>query len=1217
MERRLSRRSSVLLECDSSTFARLPPRSFRSLRGEHTTGGAAAPAAALTASLVSSTCSPSVEHQKQPILRSCGSLCGETMTGSLHTRATAASATVVLSPCLPSVGHETQHFLRSHSSLRGELLTGGLTPPTATLASSLCPTRGEHETQHALQPRVSLCGETYTGGLATSTTAPSGALASSLGSPTVESLIHCVPQSHGSLCGETSVEGKTLSSHHPPSLPRGAGDIGWSFGSHTGETAADGTSIWPGAVPAPVATQACRRRSSDSGGSGWNHSVARARANLPVAIAPTPGGDRLLGQRRPSYCEILDGTLSAGWFSDSVRGQWLAAGRDNNGLTPRLLVPAKPLRWLHDEVLPLPDLHTILRIEKECRSRPPDVFGPLGKRWLQRVDKWSRVMKTKYQNNRKAVAGSWRLSIDEWEKRLQRVSKARRQRVLRIIKFGVTHPFKTDAPPPKPIRKLSNHPRLHERPDAVWETLSEQLNESAIDPHDCGAFVAPDAPAGTLPVGVSDVDVLPKGIYPIRWVSKTSSDRVRITINMIPFNKHLAKDSGAVDLATLSKIASLWQKGDDQVTLDQHSAYYHLEYSAAARDWVGFMVDDTELPPAAVQELARRCPHARWGKSKWVFTYRGLAMGCKPSAAQYCSCVDTLMDTWRNCTVGRAVGLPVEQVRCSQYIDDSIYMVQGFAHAMELSLRVTLEHIICGFHINVTKSHLLPHFKRQFLGCWCDSSDLSFSLTPKRCVKLRSRLSALREEVTRVAKARGKQRRRVAMRTVAQVVGSIWSIHIVCHKAVAILARSMIAVLASELRHDWLRKERDMFRLKRLLRGVWGRTAKWSASADEELRFWQSIEFEKLKSPMGFDALFTDAKAAIMRPATNVLGRGVKVFCSDSSNHSTGAAEFVPNDGDWLPVDTMFVRLSDRAVTESSAYAELEGVLKTDLTLLPSDCKHVFFVCDNEAVTIILQRGSRHPLLQHMAAAIFRKCLRIGRILHPVWRPRTDKIVRIADLGGRIIDQFDFHLPMHLFWKANSIARSLWGRGFQYDRFSSFNTVMPADCRRKLPFNSYYMQPYSSGRCAFIQRWRNWVNWVHPPHHLIARVIGLLKRQHAVAAVVLPMGARALWSSTAVQGAEGVARVFTYNPRSARNRLVGKSHPTQWRGLFAIVFFDFRLRRGPFARSPSAEHFAADDAAEGHRYHDQLLFCMAPGLFPSSSVHSTDRFARCDATLIR
>ena len=172
---------------------------------------------------------------------------------------------------------------------------------------------------------------------------------------------------------------------------------------------------------------------------------------------------------------------------------------------------------------------------------------------------------------------------------------------------------------------------------------------------------------------------------------------------------------------------------------------------------------------------------------------------------------------------------------------------------------------------------------------------------------------------------------------------------------------------------------------------------------------------------------------------------------------------------------------------------------------------------------------------------------------------------------------------------------------------------MPMDGRRKLPFNSYYVQPYSSGRDAFHQDWRGWVNWAHPPHHLVGRVIGLIRRQHAVAAVLLPMGARALWSSAAVEGAEGVKHVFRFNPRLACNRMVGKHTPCKWRGNFAVVFFDFRCRHDTFRLAPSAERLRTESAAEPKSPHQKLLFCIAPGFLPGR-VPLT-RFADCISLL--
>ena len=200
---------------------------------------------------------------------------------------------------------------------------------------------------------------------------------------------------------------------------------------------------------------------------------------------------------------------------------------------------------------------------------------------------------------------------------------------------------------------------------------------------------------------------------------------------------------------------------------------------------------------------------------------------------------------------------------------------------------------------------------------------------------------------------------------------------------------------------------------------------------------------------------------------------------------------------------------------------------------------------------------------------------------------------------------------MHLFWRANECARRIWGRGFQFDRFSSFETAMPPRLRRKLPFNSYYMQPYSSGRCALQQDWSSWVNWAHPPHHLVGKVISLMRKQRAVGAVVLPMGARALWSSAAMPGSEGVVHHFCFNPRSHLNRMVGKATPCSWRGNFAIFFFDFRSRRTVFTRSPSAEHLRAACARESNVPRQKLLFCMAPGRLPGRGALLHNQFAQC------
>ena len=47
----------------------------------------------------------------------------------------------------------------------------------------------------------------------------------------------------------------------------------------------------------------------------------------------------------------------------------------------------------------------------------------------------------------------------------------------------------------------------------------------------------------------------------------------------------------------------------------------------------------------------------------------------------------------------------------------------------------------------------------------------------------------------------------------------------------------MCVVLASELRHDWLRRERDCLKLKLLLKSVWRGDAVWTLDVISDLDF--------------------------------------------------------------------------------------------------------------------------------------------------------------------------------------------------------------------------------------------------------------------------------------------------------------------------------------------------------------------------------------------
>jgi hypothetical protein len=58
--------------------------------------------------------------------------------------------------------------------------------------------------------------------------------------------------------------------------------------------------------------------------------------------------------------------------------------------------------------------------------------------------------------------------------------------------------------------------------------------------------------------------------------------------------------------------------------------------------------------------------------------------------------------------------------------------------------------------------------------------------------------------------------------------------------------------------------------------------------------------------------------------------------------------------------------------------------------------------------------------------------------------------------------------------------------------------------------------------------------------------------------VVVPLRSKARWSSWAQEGAEGVVKVWPFDPRKRGFRMLGRTAPQTYSSGYAIVFFDFR-----------------------------------------------------------
>ena len=847
------------------------------------------------------------------------------------------------------------------------------------------------------------------------------------------------------------------------------------------------------------------------------------------------------------------------WIRSSKWNEREAAGRakllsENDKLVkPESNFSGRP--WACPIWLPLPDVERLDKLEEEMERRPREAsLGPLASEYRDEVLDWAWGLRVRYRGTSLRVTGSWRKNKLHWRKLLSVLPKKKRKRPLSIVEDRVGLPWNEMPPGPIRCKKTGGCPRNHKdlwmEKDEFWLTLEQQLMEGAVIAWDCE--------------GRSDNDVLPRGMFPVRWVIKAGTGKVRITINMMSLNDWLNTLYCSVELPSVRNSRFMHRRWDWKSGLNMHSSYFHPEYKEEEYTWVGFSVCDDELPEDAVEFLWEHFAHCRW-RNRWVFCYASFAMGCSSSVSDFQCVTSAAVESMERSGVGKAYGLRLRQWQGQVFIDDTnntsgggptlgLRNGSGFGNALELSLRTLATFIWLGTDVNVDKSQIIPRRGDSiFLGIGHDTRLLRFFLAMKRCEKMRSAVTRLRSRV-RVG-------HRVEAKEVARLIGALWSVMVVCFRAVAMMTRGMIRTLAVMLGDPQVLLAPTISALKWILKRLWRGTVLWTWEADCDLTFWEVVPWELLWSPMGYDVFVEALIRAVSVAAPDELADDVTVFASDASDIAIGGGVFNPEgDGSYSRVSTSHHMLEQP--DGSSSLRELEGSIKTALTDSPPVGTRMLGVMDSLTVSRILRKGSGVEELHNLSRWFFLWCLRRATPYHPVWQSRNSQIISTCDSDSRIVDQCNYSAHPGLFWEANAVAVRLWGQGFSYDRFAAVNQVQPVDCAWKLPFSARFRQACASGVDAFADDWTRDVNWVNAPFGLLGRVLNLLRSQRAVAAVVVPGVSKKWWSRLYTWQSEGVVHRMRFDPRDPRCRPVNSPTPTPWTASgLAVVFVDFRRRQ--------------------------------------------------------
>ena len=870
----------------------------------------------------------------------------------------------------------------------------------------------------------------------------------------------------------------------------------------------------------------------------------------------------------------MDGNADHTWFNRGHDAR--AKATAGTGELPRVRPERKP--WFHEhlcEKLPFPSQQECGEMHDEAMRTPPNSeLGPACHRWHQRVLRWAHSMERKYQPVADRLTGNWRAARARWDRRLRELDAKRYHRLMSIVAKGGKFPF--NVIPSKPMHTLRNHPRLAEKSNEVWRTVKEQLREATIVPYDTRGAITY---RGRLLRGR-----LPLCMWSTAWRLKKHTDKVRITHNIGPLKAFFRPEDVAVELETIHKLRWKIDEGDFMTGTDVHSAFFSYLLHPSHRKFTGHSYHASELPDGVARRLAdahsqsvvrigrnaleAEANFAR-GDFRICFIYRGLPMGASPSVLMLQEVYGALIETWRLCPIGR--GPTLEQWRATLYVDDAGFFTRAahYANACELTVRVLFEMVLLGFKLSFHKCSIVPLPWMRHLGFILDARSgegCTISLPPDRAANIKRTVDSL-AMTTAVG-------RKVPLLEVAAVVGTLWSIHVVCHRAVAVMCRPLIYVLAVALRIPAIRLCSEACNLSRLLKRVWKGRGIWTRDADAALKFWSQVPFERLRAHMRCDASTEAVKQWVSSPDGTVAD-DIMTFCADTSDSGSGASRFeLYRDGKlWKPVPgtQMFALLTQSEVQQSSCYRELLGVERMDMSVVPKHCMRAVIVCDSRAAISCLERGSSIPTLQAVVQRIFLKHLTIGRVATFCWRRRDTHMVSVADAISRWDDSCAHQIDARTFWRTNDLAIELWGIGLQLDLFADFHNVVPPDSNDKLPFFSRFRGPHTSGVDAFAHHWLGCIVWAYPPFALIPRLLAAFRNQKARGALVFPRKSKRFWASQLRTGSEGILKIIHFDAPLLPGRSV-------YHAGFSVAMVDFST-----TVLPTTPHAAATKTSRAAR----------------------------------
>ena len=496
-----------------------------------------------------------------------------------------------------------------------------------------------------------------------------------------------------------------------------------------------------------------------------------------------------------------------------------------------------------------------------------------------------------------------------------------------------------------------------------------------------------------------------------------------------------------IKLEDLSVSEKLLEVGDYQTSWDLTNCYFHVVIVPEDRKYLGFSIPDTE------------------GKVRF-YQFNVMIYGISVAAAVITSLTKPLLSH-----------LHKRGIRATIYIDDGRIMASSSKEAWSHHNYAISTFESAGWNIQKAKTSISPAQKLYHQGFWCDSVAMKYSLSEVKLNHITEVLNTL------TASEKWK------LKDLSEAAGKCMAIRRALGPIIPIMLRSTFMILAENIDLEQNRPYDQIVKSQ-------PRAVSDLLFLKKNLRFYNGQPI--VPNGIGF-CLNQSIQLGDVESAKKELNSTESLWVSDASTVKAVAYN-VHNVGKEISIHEFSA--SEREL--SSSARELLAV-SSALKRLKTEIKNakittIYWVTDSQVLVVWLQKGTKIAHAQDKIVEIFNLLHSIQARIIPIWSPRENNLIRLADELSKFNDTDDWGIEP----AALRALETIFSEKFTCDMFANSTN------RKVEKFFSKVAAPGSYGINCFMQDWSKEFSYVCPPVNLVIDVIRYIEAIPSRGVLVVP-----------------------------------------------------------------------------------------------------------------